>query len=91
MSVRGSFAVIALAAASIGAIGTARAEDFTGFYAGVNAGYAFEKEKRDAVLDTGIARPGEASTSSLPPSALSAAKAMTSPARSASETGRFLR
>ncbi|MCC0806703.1 hypothetical protein FPV16_10785 [Methylobacterium sp. W2] len=58
-------------------VGQAQAEDFTGFYAGVNAGYAFGR-------DEGTRRPDMPSLSStrgaddraLPPSALQASEIM---------------
>ena len=64
----------------------ARAEDFTGFYAGVNAGYGWNREK-----DTGAApavSPGAPSSesraaTSLPPSATAAAAAVQRPGRAA--------
>lgn len=78
---RGLSVVIVLVSASIGAAGDARSEDFTGFYAGVNAGYAFGKGKEDSTPASSIAPPGRIAAPSLPPSALNAAKAMTSPTK----------
>ena len=73
--------VFVLVSASMGAAGAARSEDFTGFYAGVNAGYAVDKGERDVAPAKGIAPPGPNAAPSLPPSALNAARAMKSPAR----------
>lgn len=79
---RSQFVVVVLVSAFIGAAGTARSEDFTGFYAGVNAGYAFGKGKRNDAPAEGITSPkGTAPPPGLPPSALNAARAMKSPTR----------
>jgi hypothetical protein len=72
---------LALAAASV----PARATDFTGFYAGVNAGYGWEREKSDtkARVLPGTSLPDARTTNALPPSASAAAAALgrPSPAR----------
>ena len=65
----------------------ARAEDFTGFYAGINAGYALgrEREARAAAPGagpTGATGTGPAKTGAdLPPSAAQAARQMRAPGR----------
>lgn len=63
----------------------ARAEDFTGFYAGINAGYALgrEREARAAAPgSTGSAGMGSVKTGAdLPPSAAQAARQMRAPGR----------
>lgn len=57
----------------------ARAEDFTGFYAGVNAGYGWSREESrgtgHAVPPEALPAKGEAATA-LPPSASAAASAL---------------
>ncbi|WP_246682775.1 hypothetical protein [Methylobacterium sp. WL9] len=57
-------------------VSPACAEDFTGFYAGVNAGYAFDRERH--VQAASSAFPGAPSAGGnaegLPPSALSASQ-----------------
>lgn len=53
----------------------ARAEDFTGFYAGVNAGYAFDRDRHER--DGAVTFPDTASSNDapgLPPSALNASQ-----------------
>ena len=82
--------VIVVVTLSMGGAGAARSEDFTGFYAGVNAGYAFGKDKRDNVHAEGIASPGRTTAPSLPPSALNAARTMKSPMKT-TETPPLLR
>lgn len=55
----------------------ASAEDFTGFYAGVNAGYGWDREETKGIAP--LPRPPGASgtrTDSLPPSASAAAAAL---------------
>jgi hypothetical protein len=59
--------------------GNAHAEDFTGFYAGLNAGYAWGRERDRAVSSpaTGpVFAPGRGGASDLPPSARDAAAAL---------------
>ena len=73
--------VIVLVSVSMGAVGAARAEDFTGFYAGVNAGYAFGKDREAGAPSQGIAPPERIAAPSLPPSALNAARTMKPPAK----------
>lgn len=73
--------VIVLVSASMGAAGAARAEDFTGFYAGVNAGYALGKDKEAGAPSQGVAPPDRIAAPSLPPSALNAARTMKPPAK----------
>jgi len=62
------------------AICPASAEDFTGFYAGANAGYAFETRdgSERGPGATGLGRPdsSEAGFNALPPSAQDAARAL---------------
>lgn len=69
----------------------ARAEDFTGFYAGVNAGYAFGRDgSRGLSLAPGA--PGAAAPGNdLPPSAAGAARQMRSAPRAASDAPRLPR
>jgi hypothetical protein len=57
--------------------GPARAEDFTGFYAGINAGYARGHEQGRTVNDSPVlpVKPG----ADLPPSARDAAQALQRP------------
>ena len=55
----------------------ASAEDFSGFYAGVNAGYAFETGGRDRRgFGPGPASDGAAADTGLPPSARDASRAL---------------
>ncbi|MEA1832381.1 hypothetical protein U8607_09815 [Methylobacterium durans] len=55
----------------------ARAEDFTGFYAGANAGYAFGRDREvDVAPQNSAGRAATAPGSQLPPSAAEAARAM---------------
>lgn len=55
----------------------AAAEDFTGFYAGVNAGYAGETGRRDAHRPGAITGTGSAAgDGTLPPSVRDAARAI---------------
>ncbi|WP_430912104.1 hypothetical protein [Methylobacterium sp. sgz302541] len=70
----------ALCLMSVACAAGARAEDFSGFYAGVNAGYGFGRERgdRDAAPGTAPAGPGAQDDAKLPPSAASAARAMRS-------------
>lgn len=59
--------------------GSAHAEDFTGFYAGLNAGYAWGHARGRAVSSPGagpVFAPGSGSASDLPPSARDAAAAL---------------
>jgi hypothetical protein len=60
--------------------GTASAEDFTGFYAGINAGYGRGRERNsrvEASPDAAIPRgPSGAARQDLPPSARDAAAAI---------------
>lgn len=60
------------------AIPPASAENFTGFYAGVNAGYAFDKgdgyERRPGT--TGLPNTGASDSNALPPSAQGASRAL---------------
>ena len=54
----------------------ARAEDFTGFYAGVNAGYASGRETNTGtapLVTSGAPSGGNPSATALPPSASAAA------------------
>jgi hypothetical protein len=68
---------LVLAAASV----PARATDFTGFYAGVNAGYGWEREKSATKnhAGPGIAVPDARAADALPPSASAAAAALNRP------------
>jgi hypothetical protein len=69
-----SAVLIVSAVLSMGAV-SAHAEDFTGFYAGVNAGYGFERGHRDAASGP-VSLPGDTggrADPELPPSARSAA------------------
>jgi len=71
----------------------ALAEDFTGFYAGVNAGYGFETGGRDGrgvVPGASVEAPGAAADSGLPPSARDASRALQSRNRAAVGTGTAL-
>lgn len=64
-----------LALTALGA-GPAAAEDFTGFYAGVNAGYGWGKERHEGVTPGTVplpARNGSRAADGLPPSAARAA------------------
>ncbi|WP_019905343.1 hypothetical protein [Methylobacterium sp. 77] len=55
----------------------AKAEDFTGFYAGVNAGYAFGRDKSTRTPDlSSLSSKTEADDRALPPSALQASETM---------------
>ncbi|MDR7038086.1 MULTISPECIES: hypothetical protein [Methylobacterium] len=55
----------------------ARAEDFTGFYAGVNAGYAFGRDREiDASAPNAASGRPSNGSGELPPSAAEAARAM---------------
>ena len=55
----------------------ALAEDFTGFYAGVHAGYAFGRDAdRSGTIALPSAGPAPADERDLPPSAASASRAM---------------
>lgn len=57
----------------------AKAEDFTGFYAGVNAGYAFGREKNAGSPDLpSLSSTPHADERALPPSAVQASEAMRS-------------
>ena len=64
----------------------ARAEDFTGFYAGVNAGYGWGREK-DAgaapAVSPGAPTSESRAVTALPPSASAAAAAVQRPDRAA--------
>ena len=63
----------------------ASAEDFSGFYAGVNAGYAFQngdRAKREFGADTLRGADSAPGGSSLPPSAQEASRALQSRNRS---------
>lgn len=61
-------------------IPSAAAEDFTGFYAGVNAGYAFERrdgsEGRPGTTELGSLGSSESGLDALPPSAQDASRAL---------------
>ncbi|KQP03920.1 hypothetical protein [Methylobacterium sp. Leaf93] len=57
--------------------GPAQAEDFTGFYAGVNAGYAFGRDKSARTPDMPfLSSTRGADDRALPPSALQASEVM---------------
>ena len=57
--------------------GSAQAEDFTGFYAGVNAGYAFGRDEAARTPDTpSLSSTRGADDRALPPSALQASEVM---------------
>ncbi|MBY0260041.1 hypothetical protein [Methylobacterium sp.] len=58
----------------------ASAEDFTGFYAGVNAGYAFQPgERRQRGIGTAALKTNDTPTDTgLPPSAQQASRALQS-------------
>ncbi|KQP73533.1 hypothetical protein ASF60_08715 [Methylobacterium sp. Leaf113] len=59
--------------------GSAAAEDFTGFYAGVNAGYAFgagERDARGARPDAASEVAGATAGNGMPPSAMEASRAL---------------
>lgn len=65
----------------------ARAEDFTGFYAGVNAGYASGRETNTGtapVVTSGAPSGGNPSATALPPSASAAAAGVQRTGRGAS-------
>ncbi|KQO67435.1 hypothetical protein ASG63_15890 [Methylobacterium sp. Leaf94] len=67
--------------AGLAAPAPAAAEDFTGFYAGVNAGYGFETGGRDGrgfVPGAPGDAPGSAADTGLPPSARDASRALQS-------------
>ncbi|MGC5781376.1 hypothetical protein [Methylobacterium sp. NFXW15] len=67
----------------------ARAEDFTGFYAGVNAGYGWSRDKEaGAAPDVSPGAPSSESraATALPPSATAAAAGIQRPGRTT--TGR---
>ena len=69
--------------------GHARAEDFTGFYAGVNAGYGWSRERdrtAGAIENRPIAGPRD-SGSDLPPSAQDAAASLRRSSRIGADTG----
>ncbi|AWN35367.1 hypothetical protein [Methylobacterium radiodurans] len=70
--------------------GPAGAEDFTGFYAGVNAGYAFGRDGgRGPAFVPGA--PGAAPGTDLPPSAAGAARQMQGAPRPVSDAPRLPR
>jgi hypothetical protein len=72
----------------------AAAEDFTGFYAGVNAGYGFETGGRDGrgvVPGASVEVPGAGADAGLPPSARDASRALQSRNRAATGIGSALR
>ncbi|GBU17891.1 MULTISPECIES: hypothetical protein [Methylobacterium] len=71
--------LIALAAFSV------RAEDFTGFYAGVNAGYALDAGDRSRPRPVFPADTPDSEEAKLPPSAASAARALESRREGASK------
>ena len=78
--------IILLTAVSFGAwSGVAMAEDFSGFYAGLNAGYARSTDERDRQSPGTITGLTEtpAAESRLPPSARSASETLRSRGRSA--------
>lgn len=57
--------------------GLAKAEDFTGFYAGVNAGYAFGRDEGTRTPDMpSLSSTRGADDRALPPSALQASEVM---------------
>jgi hypothetical protein len=62
------------------AIRPASAEDFTGFYAGVNAGYAFGRgegdERRPGMTDLPDTSVADSGPNTLPPSAQGASRAL---------------
>ncbi|KQO60771.1 hypothetical protein [Methylobacterium sp. Leaf91] len=59
--------------------GLAKAEDFTGFYAGVNAGYAFGRERNATSPDLpSLSSSPKADERALPPSAVQASEVMRS-------------
>jgi hypothetical protein len=68
--------------AGLAANAPASAEDFTGFYAGVNAGYGFETGGRDRPGFVAPSAPGDgpatAAEAGLPPSARDASRALQS-------------
>ena len=72
-----------------GVTAPALAEDFTGFYAGVNAGYGFETGDRDGrnLGPSPSAGSGSAADTGLPPSARDASRALQSRNRASQGTG----
>ncbi|GJE43234.1 hypothetical protein [Methylobacterium soli] len=55
----------------------AAAEDFTGFYAGVNAGYGFQRDRKSREpVWVPAPGPGASAADGLPPSAAGALRAM---------------
>jgi hypothetical protein len=64
----------------LGLAAPAQAEDFSGFYAGINAGYAAGRSRDRSVTVPGTASPAAAvgAGSDLPPSARDAAAALRS-------------
>ncbi|MGV7032236.1 hypothetical protein [Methylobacterium symbioticum] len=58
------------------AAGPARAEDFTGFYAGLNAGYGFGRDGEARTAAPGPAGAAGRTGPDLPPSAAEAARQM---------------
>ncbi|WP_244480574.1 hypothetical protein [Methylobacterium sp. Leaf399] len=73
-----TFAAVLVASAASLAEPAASAEDFTGFYAGVNAGYAFGKDTSEATSPAPVVTPGAppSNATALPPSAANAARTM---------------
>ncbi|KQP40604.1 hypothetical protein ASF49_20550 [Methylobacterium sp. Leaf104] len=72
----------------------ASAEDFTGFYAGVNAGYGFEtggRDKRGFVPGLPGDESGTAAETGLPPSARDASRALQSRNRASQGAGAVTR
>ncbi|GJE19392.1 hypothetical protein [Methylobacterium marchantiae] len=71
--------------------GMAKAEDFTGFYAGVNAGYAFGRDRGVRPPDfPSLSSKAAPDASALPPSAVQASEAMKG-AKSRAATSPLLR
>ncbi|MBX9931553.1 MAG: hypothetical protein K2Y56_08435 [Methylobacterium sp.] len=71
-------AIACLTALSIDRGSTAKADDFTGLYGGVNAGYAFGRDRQNSPEAFKSVSPDSSSGNevNLPPSAASAARAM---------------
>lgn len=69
-------AATAFCLATLAPVHGAWAEDFSGFYAGVNAGYGFGKDRSERDIGPAAIPAPAATDTTLPPSAASAARTM---------------
>ncbi|KAB1075995.1 hypothetical protein [Methylobacterium planeticum] len=68
---------VLLVVAGLALAGPAQAEDFSGFYAGINAGYGFQRGDKDRNAPPAPATgPAGAPADGLPPSATGAVRAI---------------